>query len=167
MNRKCPAKFQRFQSFRNTILDIIFLFYYFMIYIFSSSTNFRSYRWSIVQCCEDFCISFLMLKECRVRSDMCVIPTDVWEQAQRCEACSAKAAHTPRGGSSAAAFTTATPMTSEQMFLMQTQAVQAIGQTLAAMQQVQQQPPHPRLSPPFSVRRRWSWWKGIRLTHIS
>jgi hypothetical protein len=32
-------------------------------------------------------------------------------------------------------------MTIEQMFLMQTQAVQAIGQTLAAMQQVQQQPP--------------------------
>jgi hypothetical protein len=30
-------------------------------------------------------------------------------------------------------------MTIEQMFLMQTQAVQAIGQTLAAMQQVQHQ----------------------------
>jgi hypothetical protein len=30
------------------------------------------------------------------------------------------------------------PMTIEQMFLMQTQVVQAIGQTLAAMQQVQQ-----------------------------
>jgi hypothetical protein len=29
------------------------------------------------------------------------------------------------------------PMTIEQMFLMQTQAVQAIGHTLAAMQQVQ------------------------------
>jgi hypothetical protein len=36
------------------------------------------------------------------------------------------------------------PMTIEQMFLMQTQAVQAIGQTLAAMQQVQQQPPPPQ-----------------------
>jgi hypothetical protein len=33
------------------------------------------------------------------------------------------------------------PMTIEQMFLMQTQAVQAIGQTLAAMQQ---QPPPPK-----------------------
>jgi hypothetical protein len=33
------------------------------------------------------------------------------------------------------------PMTIEQMFLMQTQPVQAIEQTLAAMQQVQQQPP--------------------------
>jgi hypothetical protein len=31
-------------------------------------------------------------------------------------------------------------MTVEQMFLMQAQAVQAIGQTLAAMQQAQQQP---------------------------
>jgi hypothetical protein len=35
-------------------------------------------------------------------------------------------------------------MTIEQMFLMQTQAVQKIGQTLAAMQQVQQQPPPPQ-----------------------
>jgi hypothetical protein len=37
-------------------------------------------------------------------------------------------------------------MTVEQMFMMQTQVVQAIGQTLAAMQQVQQQPP-PRQRP--------------------
>jgi hypothetical protein len=36
------------------------------------------------------------------------------------------------------------PMTIEQMFLMQTQVVQAIGQTLAAMQKVQQQPPPPQ-----------------------
>jgi hypothetical protein len=35
-------------------------------------------------------------------------------------------------------------MTIEQMFLMQTQAVQAIGQTLAAMQQVHQQPTLPQ-----------------------
>jgi hypothetical protein len=34
-------------------------------------------------------------------------------------------------------------MTIEQMFLMQTQAVQAIGQTLVTMQQVQQQQPPP------------------------
>jgi hypothetical protein len=40
-------------------------------------------------------------------------------------------------------------MTTEQMFLMQTQAVQAIGQTLAAMEQVQQQPPPPQ--PPMQV----------------
>jgi hypothetical protein len=36
-------------------------------------------------------------------------------------------------------------MTIEQMFLLQTQGVQAIGQTLAAMQQVQQQHPPPQL----------------------
>jgi hypothetical protein len=37
-------------------------------------------------------------------------------------------------------------MTIEQMFLMQTQVVQAIVQTLAAMQQVQQQPqPQPQM----------------------
>jgi hypothetical protein len=38
-------------------------------------------------------------------------------------------------------------MTIEQMFLMQTQGVQAIGHTLAAMQQVQQQlpPPQPQM----------------------
>jgi hypothetical protein len=35
-------------------------------------------------------------------------------------------------------------MTIEQMFLMQTQVVQAISETLAAMQQVQQQPPLPQ-----------------------
>jgi hypothetical protein len=38
----------------------------------------------------------------------------------------------------------APPMTIEQMFLIHTQAVQAIGQTLAAMQQAQQQPPPPQ-----------------------
>jgi hypothetical protein len=40
------------------------------------------------------------------------------------------------------------PMSIEQMFLMQTQAVQAIGQTLAAIQQQQQQqqpPPQPQM----------------------
>jgi hypothetical protein len=37
-------------------------------------------------------------------------------------------------------------MSIEQMFLMQTQAVHAIGQTLAAIQQQQQQaPPHPQM----------------------
>jgi hypothetical protein len=34
-------------------------------------------------------------------------------------------------------------MSIEQMFLMQTQAVQAIGQTLAAIHQQQQAPPQP------------------------
>jgi hypothetical protein len=37
------------------------------------------------------------------------------------------------------------PMTIEQMFLMQTQAVQAIGQTLAAIQQRQQHQPPPQM----------------------
>jgi hypothetical protein len=36
------------------------------------------------------------------------------------------------------------PMSIEQMFMMQTQAVQAIGQTLAAIQQQQQQQPPPQ-----------------------
>jgi hypothetical protein len=36
-------------------------------------------------------------------------------------------------------------MTIEQMFLMQTQAVQAIGQTLAVIQQQQQPPPQPQM----------------------
>jgi hypothetical protein len=41
------------------------------------------------------------------------------------------------------------PMTIEQMFLMHTQAVQAIGQTLTAMQQLQQQPqPKPQVQMP-------------------
>jgi hypothetical protein len=37
------------------------------------------------------------------------------------------------------------PMSIEQMFLMQTQAVQAIGQTLATIQQQQQPPPQPQM----------------------
>jgi hypothetical protein len=41
------------------------------------------------------------------------------------------------------------PMSVEQMFFMQTQAVQGIGQTLAAMQQAQQQPqPQPQVQMP-------------------
>jgi hypothetical protein len=36
------------------------------------------------------------------------------------------------------------PMSIEQMFLMQTQAIQAIGQTLAAIQQQKQQQPPPQ-----------------------
>jgi hypothetical protein len=37
------------------------------------------------------------------------------------------------------------PMSIEQMFLMQTQAIQAIGQTLATIQQQQQAPPQPQM----------------------
>jgi N-acetyl-gamma-glutamylphosphate reductase len=68
-----------------------------------------------------------MLKDCRVRSDMCVISTDVWEQEQRCEACSARTTGTPGGCNPTAAVAITTPMIVEQMFMMQTQAVQAIG----------------------------------------
>jgi hypothetical protein len=44
------------------------------------------------------------------------------------------------------------PMTIEQMFMMQTQAVQAIGQTLAAIQQLQQQQPPPQPQMPRDKR---------------
>jgi hypothetical protein len=51
------------------------------------------------------------------------------------------------------------------MFLMQTQAVQAIGQTLASMQQVQQQqpPPQPQMQvqmPPMSRDKRAEFMRG-------
>jgi hypothetical protein len=44
------------------------------------------------------------------------------------------------------------PMSTEQMFLMQTQAVQAIGQTLATIQQQQQQQPPPQPQMPRDKR---------------
>jgi hypothetical protein len=49
-------------------------------------------------------------------------------------------------------------MTIEQMFLMQTQAVQAIGQTLVAMQQAQWQPPPPpvQVQMPQVPRDKWA-----------
>jgi hypothetical protein len=56
-----------------------------------------------------FYTSFLMLKDCRGKFDICVISIDVSEQAQRCEVCSARTAGTPRGGSPTTAFATATP----------------------------------------------------------
>jgi hypothetical protein len=88
---------------------------------------------------EIFYTSFLMLKDYRVRFDLCVWFLQMSEnkhigarraqpeqQAPQEEA--APQQHLPPPP----------PMTIEQMFLMQTQAVQAIGQTLAAMQQIQQ-----------------------------
>jgi hypothetical protein len=94
------------------------------------------WRCSFVQCYEDIYIyiyiSFLMMKDCRVMSDVCMLSIDVWQQAQRWKACSAGVASTLWWGTPAAVATT-TPMTIEEMFLMQTQEVQAIGQTLAAM----------------------------------
>ena len=55
-------------------------------------------------------------------------------------------------------------MTIEQMFLMQTQAVQAIGQTLAAMQHVQQQepPPQPQMLVQMPQMSRDKWEKFMR-----
>jgi hypothetical protein len=50
-----------------------------------------------------------MLKDCRVRSDVCVHSTDVWEQAQRCKECSARIVGTPRRCSLSATIATATP----------------------------------------------------------
>jgi hypothetical protein len=50
-----------------------------------------------------------MLKDCKVRFDMCVVSTDVLEQAQRCEACSAKTTGTPGGCSPTTVVAIATP----------------------------------------------------------
>jgi hypothetical protein len=52
------------------------------------------------------------------------------------------------------------PMTIEQMFLMQTQAVQAIGQTLAAMQQQQHQPPPQPQMPQMPRDKRAEFMRG-------
>jgi hypothetical protein len=51
------------------------------------------------------------------------------------------------------------PMSIEQMFLMQTQTVQAIGQTLAAIQQQQQQPP-PQPQPQMPRDKRAEFMRG-------
>jgi hypothetical protein len=52
------------------------------------------------------------------------------------------------------------PMMIEQMFLMQTQAVQAIGQTLAAMQQQQHQPPPQPQMPQMPRDKRAEFMRG-------
>jgi hypothetical protein len=52
-------------------------------------------------------------------------------------------------------------MTIEQMFLIQTQAVQAIGQTLAAMQQ-QQPPPQPQMQVQMPHMPRDKWVEFMR-----
>jgi hypothetical protein len=52
------------------------------------------------------------------------------------------------------------PMTIEQMFLMQTQVVQAIGQTLAAMQQQQHQPPPQPQMPQMPKDKRAEFMRG-------
>jgi hypothetical protein len=52
------------------------------------------------------------------------------------------------------------PMSIEQMFLMQTQAVQAIGQTLAAIQQQHQQPPPQPQMPQMPRDKRAKFMRG-------
>jgi hypothetical protein len=52
------------------------------------------------------------------------------------------------------------PMSIEQMFLMQTQAVQAIGQTLAAIQQQQQHPPPQPQMPQMPRDKRAEFMRG-------
>jgi hypothetical protein len=47
-----------------------------------------------------------MLKDCRVRYNLCMLSTDVWQQAQRWKACSAAVADTPSWGTPAAVATT-------------------------------------------------------------
>jgi hypothetical protein len=97
---------------------------------------------------EGFYTLFLCCKICKIDSDVWLHSADVREQAQRRKACSAGASRSTGIGTPATAPTTPPLMSIEQMFLMQTQAVQAIGQTLAAIQQQQQQqqaPPQPQM----------------------
>jgi hypothetical protein len=85
-----------------------------------------------------------MLKDCRVRYDMCASYKCLRIGAKVEDVLSRSSKH-PRRRQLRSSCHHHPPMTIEQMFLMQTQAVQAIGQTLAAMQQVQyQQPPPPQ-----------------------
>jgi hypothetical protein len=106
--------------------------------------------WSVLEISEDahlfrvvgeFYTLFLCCKICRISSDVWLHSADVREQAQRRKACSAGASRSAGRGAPATAAAAPAPMSIEQMFLMQTQAVQAIGQTLAAFQQQQQQAP--------------------------
>jgi hypothetical protein len=74
------------------------------------------------------CVCFLQMSDNRRQGGRC---TQREQQAPQDEAPQQQLPLTP-------------PMTIERMFLMWTQAVQPIGQTLAAMQQVQQQQPPPQ-----------------------
>ena len=88
---------------------------------------------------EEFYSLFLCCKICQISSDVWLHSADVREQAQRRKACSAGASRSTGGGAPATASAAPAPDVVEQMFLMQTQAIPAIGQTLAAIQQQQQQ----------------------------
>jgi hypothetical protein len=92
-----------------------------------------------------FYTSFLMLKDCRVRFDICVWFLHMSENRHRGVRRAQPEQQAPQEEAAPQQHLPPPPsMTIEQMFLMQTQAIQAIGQTLAAMQQVQQQPPPPQ-----------------------
>jgi hypothetical protein len=93
---------------------------------------------------EEFYTLFLCCKICKISSDVWLHSADIREQAQRRKACSAGASRSTGRGTPATAAAAPPPMSIEQMFLLQTQAVQAIGQTLAAIQQ-QQPPPQPQM----------------------
>jgi hypothetical protein len=91
-----------------------------------------------------------MLKDCRFRSDVCVCFLQMSENRHRGARRAQPEQQAPQEeAAQQQQFPPPPPMTAEQMFMMQTQAVQAIGQTLATMQQVQQQPPLPQ--PPVQV----------------
>jgi hypothetical protein len=81
--------------------------------------------------------SFLMLQDLQDQSDVWLHSADVRKQAQRRKACSAGAAAPQDEVPQQQHLPPPPPMSIEQMFLMQTQAVQAIGHTLAAIQQQQ------------------------------
>jgi hypothetical protein len=79
-----------------------------------------------------------MLKDCRVRFDICVLFLQMSENRRR----GARHAHPEQQAPQEEVapqqhLPPPPPMTIDQMFLMQTQAVQTIGHTLAAMQRVQ------------------------------
>src|SRR5688572_30526994 len=93
--------------------------------------------WSVLEISEDahlfsvveeFYTLFLCCKICKIGSDVWLHSADVREQAQRRKACSAGASRSTGRGTPATTDATPPPMSIEQMFLMQTQAVQAIGQ---------------------------------------
>jgi hypothetical protein len=78
-----------------------------------------------------------MLQDLQDQSDVWLHSADVRKQAQRRKACSAGAAAPQDEVPQQQHLPPPPPMSIEQMFLMQTQAVQAIGHTLAAIQQQQ------------------------------
>jgi hypothetical protein len=81
-----------------------------------------------IQCYEELCMPFLMLKDCKINSDVWMPSTDVWQQAPNKKAWSAGVA-CPAGWGAPTIASHTTPLVVEQIFFMQTHAVQAIEQT--------------------------------------